>query len=105
MMYSHFWWEAGRVKVLRRRDRSQPVFLRAWAETLGIKNTRLLCDFWPHGEVAGLYSIFREKEGFSERANTMIDETQKVVFFKVYEIRVLPDIHEIVDFLKSMNRT
>jgi len=39
------------------------------------------------------------------RANIIIDETQKVVFFKVYEIRVLPDIHEIVDFLKSMNRT
>lgn len=39
------------------------------------------------------------------RANIIIDETQKVVFFKVYEIKVLPDIHEIVDFLKSMNRT
>lgn len=25
---------------------------RAWAETLGITTTSLLCDFWPHGEVA-----------------------------------------------------
>lgn len=43
--------------------------------------------------------------GNTGRANVIIDETQKVAFFKVYEIRVLPDIHEIVDFLKSMNRT
>lgn len=39
------------------------------------------------------------------RANIVIDETQKVAFFKVYEIKVLPDIHEIADFLKSTNRT
>ena len=36
---------------------------KAWAKELGIKNTRLLSDFWPHGKVAGLYGIFREKEG------------------------------------------
>jgi peroxiredoxin len=34
---------------------------KAWAETLGIKKIRLLSDFWPHGEVAGFYGIFREK--------------------------------------------
>jgi len=25
---------------------------KAWAKELGIKNTGLLSDFWPHGEVA-----------------------------------------------------
>ncbi|HMK16201.1 MAG TPA: redoxin domain-containing protein, partial [Methanomicrobiales archaeon] len=25
---------------------------KAWAQSLGIGNTRLLCDFWPHGKVA-----------------------------------------------------
>ena len=25
---------------------------KAWAESMDIKNTRLLSDFWPHGEVA-----------------------------------------------------
>ena len=34
---------------------------KAWAESLGIKNTRLLSDFWPHGKVAKLYQIFREE--------------------------------------------
>lgn len=51
---------------------------KAWAEYLDIKKTRLLSDFWPHGEVAALYGIFREKDGFSERANIVIDENEKV---------------------------
>ena len=40
---------------------------KAWAKELGIKETKLLSDFWPHGEVARSYGILREKEGFSER--------------------------------------
>jgi peroxiredoxin len=71
----------------------------AWAKELGITKTQLLADFWPHGEVAKLYGIFREKNGFSERANIIIDENQKVMFVKVYPIRELPDIKEIIKVL------
>jgi peroxiredoxin len=74
---------------------------KAWAKELGIARTRLLVDFWPHGSVAKLYSVFREKEGISERANIIVDESGKVVFFKVYEIGQLPDIQEIINFLKQ----
>ena len=74
---------------------------KAWAEHLGIKDTRLLCDFWPHGKVAQLYGIFREDEGISERANIVVDETGKVIFIKVYPIGQLPDIEEIIEFLKK----
>ena len=73
----------------------------AWAKTLGIENTRLVSDFWPHGGVAKSYGLFREHDGFSERANVIIDENQKVVFIKVYEISQLPDINEILDFLRK----
>jgi peroxiredoxin len=72
----------------------------AWAKELKIQETKLLSDFWPHGEVAKKYGIFREKNGFSERVNIIIDEDQKIIFFKVYEIRTLPDIEEIITFLK-----
>ena len=75
---------------------------KAWAESLGIKNTSLLSDFWPHGEVAKLYGIFRDKNGFSERANILVDENQKIAFFKVYEISQLPDMNEIIDFIKNL---
>jgi peroxiredoxin len=75
---------------------------KAWAKELGITSTRLLADFWPHGAVAKLYGIFREKEGISERANIIVDEAGKVIFFKVYEISQLPDIQEIINFLKKL---
>lgn len=77
---------------------------KAWAKELGIKNTRLLSDFWPHGKVAGLYGIFREKEGVSERANIIIDENSKVVFVKVYTISQLPDIEEIIKVLEDLEQ-
>jgi len=75
---------------------------KAWAKSLRIKYMRLLSDFWPHGKVAELYGIFRTKDGFSERANIIIDENQKIVFFKIYKLGQLPDIREIIDFLKKM---
>jgi len=75
---------------------------RAWAKELGITNTPLLADFWPHGTVARLFGIFREKEGTSERANIIVDKAGKIVFFKVYEISQLPDIQEIINFLKQL---
>ena len=74
---------------------------KAWAENLGIKNTRLLSDFWPHGYVADLYGIFRENDGFSGRANIVLDENGKVIFSKVYRLSELPDIDEVIQILKS----
>ncbi len=74
----------------------------AWAKKeLNIKDTQLLSDFWPHGEVAKKLGIFREKEGFSERANILVDEEQRVIFIKVYDIAQVPDIEEIINFLKK----
>jgi peroxiredoxin len=75
---------------------------KAWADSLEIKNTRLLADFWPHGKVAILYKIFREEGGISERANIVIDKTQKIYFVKVYPISDLPDIQEILNTLRNM---
>jgi peroxiredoxin len=75
---------------------------KAWAESLGIKNTRLLSDFWPHGKVARAYGLFRKDDGISERANVIIDEKGTVAFIKVYPIGKLPDIGEILDVLKKM---
>jgi len=73
---------------------------KAWAKDLGLKRTRLLSDFWPHGAVARKFGIFRDKDGFSERANILLDEEGKVIFSKVYEIGELPDIDEILDLIR-----
>ena len=75
---------------------------KAWAENLGIKNVRLLSDFWPHGQVAQLYGVFIEEKGFSQRANIIVDGNGKIAFVKVYEISQLPDIQEIIKALKEL---
>jgi peroxiredoxin len=74
---------------------------KAWAKALNIKNTRLLSDFWPHGEIARAYGVFRDKDGYSERANIIIDKNGMISFTKMYEINQLPDIKEIIQILED----
>ncbi|HOU50252.1 MAG: redoxin domain-containing protein [Smithella sp.] len=74
----------------------------AWAKAIKVKQTKLLADFWPHGGVAKSLGLFREQNGFSQRANVILDEKGKVCFVKVYPIGDLPDIKEIIDFLKKV---
>lgn len=75
---------------------------KAWADSLGIKMTRLLSDFWPHGKVSNLYNLFKEKKGFSERANIIINEDQEIEFIQIYPIGKLPDINGILTFLREL---
>jgi peroxiredoxin len=72
----------------------------AWAKSLRIAHTSLLADFWPHGGFAKALGILRA-DGISERANIIVDEKGRVIFVKIYPIRELPDIVEILDALKA----
>ena len=72
----------------------------AWAEQIGIGKLPLLADFWPHGEVARRFDILRP-EGFSERAVFVVDEQGVIVFARVYPIRELPDLNEIMAVLRK----
>ena len=75
---------------------------KAWAEDLGVKETSLLADFWPHGGVAQAFGIFREKNGFSERAVFIVDREGLVRFKKIYPMREVPDIGEILKALEDL---
>ena len=77
---------------------------RAWASSLAIKHTPLLCDFWPQGRVARSYGLFREQNGFSERANVILDEKMAVIFVRVYPVHSVPDIAGIIGFLEERER-
>jgi peroxiredoxin len=74
----------------------------AWAESLGITKTPLLADFWPHGGVAAQYGIFREADGFSERAVFIVGPDGTVRWKKVYPIKELPDMKEIMAAVSSV---
>jgi peroxiredoxin len=69
---------------------------KAWAKSLGIEKTRLLSDFWPHGEVSRKYGLFLEDEGFARRANVVVDEQGRVIFAKEYKIDTPPDMDEVL---------
>jgi peroxiredoxin len=73
---------------------------KEWAKSLGIEKLDLLADFWPHGEIASKLGLFLDKFGFSERANIILDEQRKVMFVKVYPMKQLPDVNEVLNFLQ-----
>ncbi|MTI96230.1 MAG: redoxin domain-containing protein [Firmicutes bacterium] len=74
----------------------------AWAKDLGIERTQLPSDFWPHGQLARELGIFRDKEGFSQRANVILDENHRVAWVKTYPLREVPDIEEVLAALKAI---
>ena len=75
---------------------------KVWATALLLNNLSLPSDFWPHGQVAQSYGIFMEKTGTSERVNIIIDEAGIVKWVKVYPIKQLPDINEVLQVLRGM---
>ncbi len=77
----------------------------AWAEAIGLESLQILSDFWPHGAVAQSLGLFRDSHGISERANVIVNGEGVVVFVKVYPIRQLPDIEEIVAFVREYTGT
>ena len=72
---------------------------KLWAAAIQLKQLTILADFWPHGKVAADYGIFRAQDGYSERANILVDENGKVMWVKVYPSSQLPDVQEILDVL------
>lgn len=72
---------------------------KAWSAVLSLNKLTVLCDFWPHGQVARDYGIFMEGHGISGRVNILVDEKGIVRWVKVYPISQLPDIAEVFEVL------
>jgi peroxiredoxin len=69
----------------------------AWAEDIGLKNLRLLSDFWPHGDFAEKLGIFIKEKGISGRVNILVNAEGKILWAKEYDIPELPDIDEVLE--------
>jgi peroxiredoxin len=74
----------------------------AWAQSLGQISFDLLSDFHPHGAVAEKYGVFRQKEGFSDRAVFVVDKNGRIAWSKVYDIPQQPDINEVFQALGKL---
>ena len=74
----------------------------AWAQTLGPLSFDLLSDFHPHGEVAGKYGVFRERDGISERAVFVVGKDGRVKWAKTYDIPEQPDNEDLMAALSNL---
>ena len=78
----------------------------AWQEKeIGKLNYPLLSDFYPHGEIARKYDVFREGNpipGINERAIYIVDKTGKIVFAQLYELGESPDNQDVMDALERL---
>jgi peroxiredoxin len=69
----------------------------AWAAVRGL-SFPLLADFQPKGEVARRYGVWREADGFSERALYVVDPEGRIVYSHVSPyLHHIPDIYELLD--------
>jgi len=73
---------------------------RAWAEEIGVVVTPLLADFWPHGAVARAYGVFREQNGFSERASVVVGRDGRIAFARIHPVHEVPVIDEVLAYLR-----
>jgi peroxiredoxin len=75
--------------------------LFAWTSTMGNLWFPVLSDFWPHGEVAGKYGVFRS-DGVSERALFVIDKTGVIRYIDVHDINAMPRLEELIKELQKL---
>lgn len=69
----------------------------AWAAVRGL-SIPLLSDFNPKGEVARRYQVWRDDDGFSERALYVIDPQGQISYSHVSPyLHHIPDVYELLD--------
>lgn len=72
---------------------------------IGFLEYPLASDFYPHGEVAKKFDIFREERpipGINERAIFIVDKQGVIVFAKVYDLGQQPDNEEVFEVLRRL---
>lgn len=75
----------------------------AWAAVRGI-SFPLLADFNPRGEVAKKYQVFRDPDGFTERALYLIDENGTIAYSYMSPfLHHIPDIYKLYNELDELN--
>lgn len=74
----------------------------AWSAVRGL-NFPLLADFHPKGEVARRYQVYRETDGFSERAVYGLDRDGVIRYCHISpELHMIPDIYELMHQLEQL---
>lgn len=77
----------------------------AWAAVRNI-SFPLLSDFNPKGKVAKMYNVYREEDGFSERALFLVDGDGYIRYSYVSPyLHHIPDIYELFGHFDEISKT
>lgn len=75
----------------------------AWAMLRGLEFP-LLSDFEPKGEVARRYDVYRQDDGFSERALYIVDAQGIIRYAHISpQLHQIPDIYELYEALDAIS--
>ncbi len=78
----------------------------AWQKfEVGMLNFPLGSDFWPHGQVARSYGVFREGDplpGINERAVFIIDKQGIIRDVSILELGEVPDNDDAFEVLRRL---
>jgi len=78
----------------------------AWQKKdIGMMSFPLCSDFYPHGEIARRYGVFRDGApipGINERAVFIVDKDGRIVFSKVYPLDQIPENEELLAVLRQV---
>ncbi len=79
----------------------------AWVKReVGLLDYPLCSDFFPHGEAARRYGIFREGPpipGINDRAIFVVNKEGRIAWSKLYDLGAQPENEELLDALKQIN--
>ncbi len=79
----------------------------AFQKSLGGLKYPLAADRWPYAATAQAYGIFppskHEIPFVNDRAIFVVDKDGKIAWSKVYELRQLPDLDEVLDTLQHIS--
>jgi peroxiredoxin (alkyl hydroperoxide reductase subunit C) len=78
----------------------------AWQKKeIGILQTPMCADFYPHGKVSEQFGVLRLEPpfpGVSERAVFIVDRRGKIAFAKVYPLDQAPNNEELLEALEKI---
>jgi alkyl hydroperoxide reductase subunit AhpC len=79
----------------------------AWQDKeIGKLRYPLASDFYPHGQIAQKYDVFRSGDpipGINERAIYIVDKHGKIVFAQLYELGEAPDNRDVLEVLERLS--
>jgi len=76
----------------------------AWGKWLGGISYPLVSDFWPHGAMSQAYGVFNPEFGRPDRSYFIVDRQGILRWIKIYKPGEQPDVSQVLDALREIEK-